>query len=95
MSHPFEDYYDSMIEDRIPWRDCCPEEYLARHWIEFGAFSISGNRFLNKDLERWVKRFEELLHDPKLIEECRSRFLTSQEREKQDADLRRIVDNGF
>jgi hypothetical protein len=89
-------YFDHFFEEMIPWREFSPEEYAARHWIEFGAFSVTEtNKFRNQDMEAWAKRFEEIFHDPQLIEQCRERFLTPEERQAQDETLRKIEKNGF
>jgi hypothetical protein len=95
MPNSNDDYYDAVFEEMIPWRDFTPEEYLARHWIEIGAFSITKNKFRNKEMEQWAHRFEVLFHDPEQIEVCRSQFLSTEERAEQDRLLRKIDENGF
>lgn len=90
-----DEYYDQFAEETFPWRDYTPEEFIARHWLNFGACSISDNQFKNKKLHAWVRRFEEIFHDSALIEECRQKYLTPAERDEQDAALKKSDLNGF
>ena len=91
-----EDYYDSFFEETFPWRDYSPEEFAARHWLEFGVCTVTrNNKFRNPDMYSWARRFEEIFHSPELIEECRQRFLTAGERAEQDETLKRIHGTGF
>lgn len=90
-----DEYDDQLAEEIFPWRDQTPEQFVAHNWLRFGACSISRYPFRNKELHRWVRRFEEILHDTALIEECRQTHLTPTERREQDAVLREIDKNGF
>ena len=91
-----EDYYDSFFEEIFPWREFSPEEFAARHWLEFGACTLAQNNiFRDPEMRKWAVRFEEILHNPELIEECRQTFLTDLERADQDETLKRIDENGF
>ncbi len=91
-----EDYYDSFFEAIFPWREYSPEEFAARHWLDFGACTVAqNNKFRDPEMHEWARRFEDIFHSPELIEECRQRFLTADERAEQDATLKRIDENGF
>ena len=89
-------YADELYDDMFPWRDTTPEEYMAHHWLEFGAFSVTkNNQFRNGKLREWLSRFEEIFHDTALIEQCRELYLTDTQRAKQQQILDKIWENGY
>ena len=93
-AEPF--YYDEIFEELIPkWRESSPEEYIARHWLQFGAFSLSSNEFKDKEMERWVHRFEVIFHDSEEIKKCRLQYLTVSEYLQQEQELEGIMRDGF
>ena len=79
-------YFDESFEFHFPgWKDLSPDEYFARHWLQYGACSIvKNNHFKNQEMLEWVTRFEEIFHSPELIEECRKLHLTCEEIRAQD-----------
>ncbi|MDQ8205854.1 hypothetical protein, partial [Pelagicoccus sp. SDUM812003] len=83
------------LEKTFDWRSMSPEECIARMYLEFGSFDSKGWEIKNKELEKWIRRFNEIFHDPKLIEECRIKYLTKEEFEEQEQLIRKIDENGF
>lgn len=91
-----QDFADEFYDDMFPWRDTTPEEYIAHHWLEFGAFSVTrNNQFKNSQLKAWLTRFEEIFHSPDLIEECRQKYLTAEQLAAQQLISEKIDQNGF
>jgi len=82
-------YADHFFDEDFPgWRDSTPEEYVARHWLRFGACTLTrSNKFRDKQMLEWITRFEEISHNMKLLKECRVAHLTIEERKEQDRQL--------
>ena len=85
--HYADNYFD---EDFAGWRETSPEEYAARHWLRFGACTLTQyNDFRDDTLRDWITRFEEIFRSPELLEECRDAHLTTEELAEQDHKLQR------
>ena len=56
-----------------------PEEYVARHAHEWGAFSFHLYRYTDPQLGAWVRRVAELLASETAVAQCRERYLSPDE----------------
>ena len=56
-----------------------PEEYAARHAHLLGCFSFDRYHYRDEELARWVKRVAEILSSPVDLEQCRQKYLSTEE----------------
>lgn len=88
-------YEDPFFEDIFPWKDCSPEEYMAKHGLGLGAFSKKHMTFKDKEMEGWARRLEEVFNDPKEIEAAKRKFLTPEELERRGKQFQKILKHGL
>ena len=83
---------DAVKEMNLPYQEMSPEEYVARHGHGWGCFSLDLHRYRDPEIEAWVRRLGELMHDVRAMERCRRLYLSADEyaqvqRELADAQL--------
>ena len=74
-------------EERLHWHfpfeTMSPEEYAARNAAGIMCFSLHERRCRDAKLDAWIQRLAEILFDRNAVDECRRRFLTVEEIERE------------
>lgn len=66
-----------------------PAEFAAKRAHHIEAFDLGGFRYIDKKLESWITKFEEIYYDPIKLEECRKQHLSPGEY----LEVKRYVDD--
>jgi len=76
---PISPFPEKVISEWYSWSEISPEEYAARRSHLIGEFSLDEYTYENKKMEDWLIRLGKIIRDAKKTEECRRKFLSSDE----------------
>lgn len=63
-----------------------PELWAARYAHTVACSSLDEFRYRDPELDAWIRRMHEVLRSPSLLEECRARLLSEDERQRIAAE---------
>jgi len=86
---------ETLLESVFRWEEMSPEEYAAKHWIEFGTFTLEKEKIKNLEFQKWLGEFEVIFNNPEKLEACRKRYLSDEEYSEQESKLRKIDAHGL
>jgi hypothetical protein len=70
---------ESDAQQLFPYRTMSPEEYAARHGVDWGSFSFDVYRYRDEALDVWIAALGRIFSTPGRVAECQVAWLTEAE----------------
>lgn len=74
---------ERLLREHFPFEKMSPEEYAARNASGIFCFSLHERRYRDAKFDAWIQRLAEILFDWNVVNECRRKFLTQEEMQRE------------